>query len=278
MEVLPKFISIIAFFYIFQFILFVNSTNITNKIIIITPTYKRITRYPDIIRLANTLQHLSEIHWIIIEDGHKKSSGVERILNNTNIPFTYIASKTPSGIPKRGWWQRDKALDLLISSKSKFIKPNQKGIVYFADDDNSYDLRLFNNYIRNVKKIGVWAVAFSSSPIEAPIVKNGKVVGFQSYYAPNRKFAMDMASFAISLDLFISKPNVRFTMDPSKYSQSPEPILLTGLGIEREDLEPFGYNSKIKEVFVYHTKTKNPIPSFSKRKNHTNFGFDIEFP
>lgn len=181
-------------------------------------------------------------------------------------------------MPRRGWWQRDKALDLLISSKSHFVKSNQKGIVYFADDDNTYDLRLFNKYIRNVKKIGVWAVAFSSSPIETPIVKNGKVVGFKSYYAPERKFAMDMASFAICLDVFLTKPEVRFTMDPKQYSQSPEPILLTGLGIERDDLEPFGYNTKIKEVFVYHTKTKNPIPSFGKRKNHTNFGFDIEFP
>uniref|UniRef100_A0A0K0F7K6 Galactosylgalactosylxylosylprotein 3-beta-glucuronosyltransferase n=1 Tax=Strongyloides venezuelensis TaxID=75913 RepID=A0A0K0F7K6_STRVS len=89
---------------------------------------------------------------------------------------------------------------------------------------------------------------------------------------------MDMASFAISLDLFLSKPNIRFTMDPSKFSGSPEPILLTGLGIERNDLEPFGYNSKIREVLVYHTKAKNPIPSFPKRNNHTNFGYDIEFP
>lgn len=31
-------------------------------------------------------------------------------------------------------------------------------MVYFADDDNAYDIRLFDQYIRNIDKVGVWAV------------------------------------------------------------------------------------------------------------------------
>lgn len=34
----------------------------------------------------------------------------------------------------------------------------KEAVVYFADDDNSYDVRLFDKYVRNVKTIGVWPV------------------------------------------------------------------------------------------------------------------------
>lgn len=42
-------------------------------------------------------------------------------------------------------------------------------VVYFADDDNAYDLRLFDRYIRNVQTIGFWAVGtFISIPTKDP--------------------------------------------------------------------------------------------------------------
>jgi hypothetical protein len=55
----------------------------------------------------------------------------------------------------KGEEQRNVALQYLKEHHKDFGKD---AVVYFADDDNAYDVRLFDNYIRKVKTIGIWAV------------------------------------------------------------------------------------------------------------------------
>uniref|UniRef100_A0A1I7SVH9 Galactosylgalactosylxylosylprotein 3-beta-glucuronosyltransferase n=1 Tax=Bursaphelenchus xylophilus TaxID=6326 RepID=A0A1I7SVH9_BURXY len=180
----------------------VDSTPADNKtIIVITPTKQRPERLADLTMLAQTLKQVGNLYWVVVEDADKTADLVSDLLARTGINHTYLAT-TNHGLPCRGWAQRNLALDYLRQNKDKF---NEKDVIYFADDDNGYDLRLFDQYIRKVDVMGVWAVGIPGNAlVEAPKVENGKVVGWHSAYLPDREFATDMAGFALNFGLVVS--------------------------------------------------------------------------
>lgn len=74
-------------------------------------------------------------------------------------------------------------------------------LVYFGDDDNEYDPRVFDE-IAKIKKVGVWPVGFpfamAPTHVEAPALDDsGKVVGFYSKFCDKRRYNVDMAGFAM---------------------------------------------------------------------------------
>uniref|UniRef100_A0A1I7TU61 Galactosylgalactosylxylosylprotein 3-beta-glucuronosyltransferase n=2 Tax=Caenorhabditis tropicalis TaxID=1561998 RepID=A0A1I7TU61_9PELO len=205
--------------------------------------------------MANTLSHISNIYWIVIEDSVSIVPAVHRILRRSSIPFTYMAYPSPENYPNRGWFQRTMALKYI----RKKYRRKGNGVVYFGDDDNTYDLRLFNKYIRKVNKIGMWGVGHvGGSLVESPKVINQKVVGFNAEWKPNRYFAIDMAGFAVHLRVILNSDAVFSGSCPSG-AGALESCLLEDLGLRREDVEPFGFEKKEeKEVLVWHTKTVVP--------------------
>ncbi|ETN75455.1 glycosyltransferase family 43, partial [Necator americanus] len=226
-------------------------------IIVITPTYKRPTRLADMTRFANTLRLVPHVHWIVIEDGAQTVPFVENLLRRSTHNYTYMAIETPSGYPKRGWYQRTSALWLLRNDTDSILGDHKEGVVYFGDDDNSYDTRLFTDYIRHVKKLGMWAVGLAGgSPVESPEVVNGTVVGYKVRWGPRRKFAVDMAGFAIDLkekheknkkiffQIFFSTTAV-FGKTCVRGFGAPEPCLLEDMGFTQEDIEPFGFDQGV---------------------------------
>ncbi|KAH7703188.1 Protein GLCT-2, partial [Aphelenchoides avenae] len=169
------------------------SGNDETFIVVITPTHKRKERLADMTRFSQTLMHVKNLMWVVIEDGNETNPMVSRLLNRTHIPYVYLHTTTERGYPKRGWSQRNLALEFL---RSTFKNYKGNAVVYFADDDNAYDLRVFD-YIRQVETIGLWAVGFAGQAlVEAPRVENDTITGWDVYYYPKRKFATDMAGFA----------------------------------------------------------------------------------
>lgn len=118
---------------------------------VITPTYSRPVQKAELIRLTNTLLHVPKLHWLVVEDAAQRTAMVSRLLENTGLNYTHLNVETPPNLkvlkkPRnesipRGTMQRNLALRWLrenINSSS-----GHKGVVYFADDDNTYSLELF---------------------------------------------------------------------------------------------------------------------------------------
>ena len=80
-------------------------------------------------------------------------------------------------------------------------RPWDDPLVYFGDDDNEYDPRVFEE-ISKINRVGVWPVGFpfamAPTHVEAPAVNaSGSVVGFYSKFCDKRRYNVDMAGFAL---------------------------------------------------------------------------------
>jgi galactosylgalactosylxylosylprotein 3-beta-glucuronosyltransferase 3 len=120
-------------------------------IYIITPTdNKRETQLADLTRVRNTLWLVPKIVWIVVEDSAVKTRKIENFLQYSKITYVHLNEITPNELiikssektwtKPRGIFQRNKALAWLRENQN-IIDLN--GVVYFADDDNTYDIRLF---------------------------------------------------------------------------------------------------------------------------------------
>ena len=147
-----------------------NASNTTNAhkpkhqsslpmIYMITPTYARWTQKADLTRLCQTLMHVPNLHWIVVEDSEKRTRLVERILsgehtckvigtqlNVRTVEKLQLKANEPSWRKPRGVEQRNLAIDWLRERASTGELQGvggAGGVVYFGDDDNTYDLKVF---------------------------------------------------------------------------------------------------------------------------------------
>ena len=130
-----------------------NSYDKLSKIYIVTPTYKRKTQLAELTRLKQALWNVPKVHWIVIEDAENKTYNVANFLWNSKIPYTHLNELTPKNLSQieinykthfkhKAAAQRNVAIQWFRENSFK-IYPNE--VIYFADDDNSYHLRLFED-------------------------------------------------------------------------------------------------------------------------------------
>ncbi|MBF0594275.1 MAG: hypothetical protein HQL22_04840 [Candidatus Omnitrophica bacterium] len=160
-----------------------------SELLIITCTYRRPHRMHFLEETLKVFRQIPNMRWIVVEDDHAVDPQVKEFLGQCGIPYVYL------NVYSRNFGNSQKSVGL------SYIRDNHlQGIIYTADDDNRYDVRLFNE-IRKTRKISVFPVGnLGPNGIERPIVQAGKIVGWDADWS-SRKFPIDQAGYAINAKL-----------------------------------------------------------------------------
>lgn len=227
----------------------------------ITPTFARPVQKAELTRLAQTFMHVPTFHWILVEDSMNKTNLVSNLLKDSGLAYTHLTAATPPNYKlgrndpnwkkPRGVEQRNAALKWLRDN----LTPNDTGIVFFADDDNTYSIKLFEE-MEKITNVGVWPVGLVGGlMLEKPLCDRAtnKVVGFNSAWKPDRPFPIDMAGFAFNLKLLFQNKDAWFSFETLPGHQESE--ILRHI-TTRDQLEPLA--DFCTKVYVWHTRTEPP--------------------
>ncbi|XP_037958413.1 galactosylgalactosylxylosylprotein 3-beta-glucuronosyltransferase S isoform X2 [Teleopsis dalmanni] len=216
----------------------------------VTPTYPRREQVPELTRLAHTLLHVPRIHWILANDYGTCNVFLDFLLNKFGIPFTHLSSPMPFSYRKkkpmpRGVANRRAAIYWLRQHNIT------NGILYFGDDDNTYDLKLFSE-IRDTHRVSMFPVGLIEDySVSGPVVRKGKVVGFLDSWVADRHWPVDMAGFAVNLAFMSEHPNASMPYKPGY----EEDYFLRSISLKLDYIEPKG--NDCTEILVWHTQTKS---------------------
>lgn len=259
----------------------------------ITPTYARPVQKAELTRLSQTFLHVTNLHWILVEDSSVRTSLVKNFVLNLNdlanqvesgLKITHLNVETPAAFKTRltdpnwkkprGVLQRNAGIDWLRDhfKEASPSSPSPRGVIYFADDDNTYDLKLFEE-MRSTRKISIWPVGLVGGlNVEKPLVEDGVVVGWNTQWEPQRPFPIDMAGFALNLQHLLERPQARFTYNIRRGYQ--ESHIISQIINDKTELEPKAANCT--RILVWHTRTENPkLGHEQKLKVASNHGMEL---
>lgn len=184
--------------------------------------------------------------------------------------------KLKKGAKPRGVSNRNRGLQWIRANATR-------GVFYFADDDNTYDIELFDEVrpvtrayfnfaedtsslskgfiltfqIRQTKTVSMFPVGLCTKfGLSSPILKSGKFAGFYDGWIAGRKFPVDMAGFAVNVRFLHQRPNA--TM-PFRAGYEEDGFLKSLAPFEPRDAQLLADNCT--KVLAWHTQTKKNEPS-----------------
>ena len=251
-----------------------SSLDSLTPIYIVTPTYARPQQKAELTRLKNAFLLVPSVHWIVVEDAPSKTPLVTRFLAHSGLASTHLAVETPPEMKlnsddphwskPRGVYQRNAALKWMRQEKD-----GEPGVVYFADDDNTYSSELFEA-IRPTRSVSVLPVGLVGGVmVERPrLSENGqRVIGWEVAWGKSRPYATDMAGFAVALPHLLSRPSALFPTQCKRGHLESE--FLKHLVSDINQLEVAS-----SQVLVWHTRTESvnlkKEEKFKKLKGHNS--------
>ncbi|TPP60491.1 Galactosylgalactosylxylosylprotein 3-beta-glucuronosyltransferase [Fasciola gigantica] len=160
------------------------------------------------------------------------------------------------------WWrpkgiaQRNLGLQWI---RRTLVYGRDRGVLYIADDDNTYDIQLFEE-IRSTKRVSTWPVAFAGElPWEGCVTSQKNrtsITRMWTAYKPDRPFPIDMAGFAVNTDLILKHIHANFDYNRPRGMQESQ--FLMDLGLRHwSEMEPKA--NGCQQILVWHTRTADPL-------------------
>uniref|UniRef100_A0A1B0ABJ1 Galactosylgalactosylxylosylprotein 3-beta-glucuronosyltransferase n=1 Tax=Glossina pallidipes TaxID=7398 RepID=A0A1B0ABJ1_GLOPL len=236
----------------------------------ITSTYPWREQMPKLLKLGYTLQHVPRLHWIVTDLYPTCNQYLSAFLHKFHMPFTHLSNRLLDGFYEdkfepQGFEEKEAGIEWL---RTRNIT---SGILYFGNDDNTYDLKLFQE-IRSTRVVSMFPVGLTdANGISGPLVREGKIIGFLTPRENGRRWPVDMAGFALNLSYMPKYLNAGTMPD---YEE--EDYLLRCLALNMDIIEPKGNNCT--EILAWRTRTRSHRDSLFIRSdyeyldNRTNLG------
>ncbi|XP_015043331.2 galactosylgalactosylxylosylprotein 3-beta-glucuronosyltransferase P isoform X2 [Drosophila pseudoobscura] len=227
---------------------------------IITPTYRRPEQLAELTRLGYTLKHVANLLWLVIEDANKTNPLVAHTLDRIGVPYEYMVAPMPEKYKQtkkakpRGVSNRNRGLEYLRQHATE-------GVLYFADDDNTYDISIFEQ-MRYISKVGMWPVGLvTKTGVSSPIIRNGKLDGYYDGWIGGRKYPVDMAGFAVNIKFLRQRPHAQM---PFKPGYEEDGFLRSLAPLDNDEIDLLA--DECRDILTWHTQTKKNPPAQALNK------------
>lgn len=117
-----------------------------DTVYVMTPTYARPNQKSLLTALAQTFYFVEKFHWLVIEDSAELSPWITKLLDRFDFNFTQMACDRKAFCRTHKCQKASAKGSVPRNCGLLWIKESgiQDGVLYFADDDNFYDVRLFD--------------------------------------------------------------------------------------------------------------------------------------